>query len=95
MQRALAVVYLLYNEGYAASTGGELTRTDRSSEAIRLGRLMHRLLPADPEVTSLLALMLLLDARRPARDLSDRATTALATPGAHTEARRCRRLGEA
>ena len=67
VQRALAVVYLLYNEGYAASTGGELTRTDRSAEAIRLGRLMHRLLPGDPEVTSLLALMLLLDARRPAR----------------------------
>ena len=67
VQRALAVVYLLYNEGYAASTGPDLTRTDRSAEAIRLGRLVHRLLPDDPEATALLALMLLLDARRPAR----------------------------
>ena len=65
--RALAVVYLLYNEGYAASGGPDLTRTDRSAEAIRLGRLVHRLLPDDPEATALLALMLLLDARRPAR----------------------------
>ena len=67
VRRALAVVYLLYNEGYAASTGTDLTRTDRSAEAIRLGRLVHRLLPDDPEATALLALMLLLDARRPAR----------------------------
>ena len=67
VRRALAVVYLLYNEGYAASTGSALTRTDRSAEAIRLGRLVHRLLPDDPEATALLALMLLLDARRPAR----------------------------
>ena len=65
--RALAVLYLLYNEGYAASTGADLTRTDRSAEAIRLGRLAHRLLPDDNEVSALLALMLLLDARRPAR----------------------------
>jgi len=67
VRRALAVVYLLYNEGYAASSGAQLTRTDRSAEAIRLGRLVHRVLPDDPEATSLLALMLLLDARRPAR----------------------------
>ena len=67
VRRALAVVYLLYNEGYAASAGADLTRTDRSAEAIRLGRLVHRLLPDDPEATALLALMLLLDARRPAR----------------------------
>ncbi len=67
VQRALAVVYLLFNEGYAASTGADLTRTDRSAEAIRLGRLVHRLRPDDPEATALLALMLLLDARRPAR----------------------------
>ncbi len=67
VQRALAAVYLLYNEGYAASTGTDHTRTDRSAEAIRLGRLVHRLLPDDAEATALLALMLLLDARRPAR----------------------------
>lgn len=67
VQRALAVIYLLYNEGYAASTGADLTRADRSAEAIRLGRLAHRLLPGEREATALLALMLLLDARRPAR----------------------------
>ena len=67
VRRALSVLYLLYNEGYAASAGHQLTRTDRSAEAIRLARLAHRLLPEDDEVTSLLALMLLLDARRPAR----------------------------
>ena len=67
VERALAVVYLLYNEGYAASAGPSLTRTDRSAEAIRLGRLVHRLLPEHTEATGLLALMLLLDARRPAR----------------------------
>ncbi len=65
--RALAVLYLLYNEGYAASAGPDVIRADRSAEAIRLARLAHRLLPADPEVSALLALMLLLDARRPAR----------------------------
>jgi RNA polymerase sigma factor (sigma-70 family) len=67
VQRALAVVYLLYNEGYAASSGPDLTRVDRSAEAIRLARLVTRLLPSDTEATALLALMLLLDARRPAR----------------------------
>ena len=65
--RALAVLYLLYNEGYAASAGPDVIRADRSAEAIRLARLAHRLLPSDPEVSALLALMLLLDARRPAR----------------------------
>jgi RNA polymerase sigma factor (sigma-70 family) len=67
VQHALAVIYLLFNEGYAASGGADLTRTDRSAEAIRLGRLVHRLLPDDHEATALLSLMLLLDARRPAR----------------------------
>jgi RNA polymerase sigma factor (sigma-70 family) len=65
--RALAVLYLLYNEGYAASTGPDVVRADRCAEAIRLARLAHRLLPTDPEVSALLALLLLLDARRPAR----------------------------
>ena len=67
VERVLAVLYLLYNEGYAASTGSDVIRTDLSAEAIRLARLTQRLLPSDPEVASLLALMLLLDARRPAR----------------------------
>ena len=78
VQRALAVVYLLFNEGYAASTGAALTRTDRSVEAIRLGRLVHRLLPDDTEATALLALMLLLDARRPARVTASGALVTLA-----------------
>ena len=76
--RALAVLYLLYNEGYAASAGPTLIRADRSAEAIRLARLAHRLLPADPEVSGLLALMLLLDARRPAR-VTARATSSRST----------------
>jgi RNA polymerase sigma factor (sigma-70 family) len=65
--RVLAVLYLLYNEGYAATSGPRLTRTDLSAESIRLARLTHRLVPGDPEVTALLALLLLLEARRPAR----------------------------
>lgn len=62
----LQVIYLVFNEGYYASSGELVTRIDLSSEAIRLGRLLHHLL-ADPEVTGLLALMLLHESRRPAR----------------------------
>ena len=61
------VLYLLFNEGYATSTGGDLTRTDLSGEAIRLTRAVRVERPDDPEVAGLLALMLLTDARRPAR----------------------------
>ncbi len=63
----LHVLYLIFNEGYAASGGPDLARTDLSGEAIRLARDVHAALPADPEATGLLALMLLTDARRPAR----------------------------
>jgi predicted RNA polymerase sigma factor len=63
----LRVLYLIFNEGYATSTGSELQRTDLSEEAIRLARLAHRMLPDDPETSGLLALMLLTDARRRAR----------------------------
>lgn len=63
----LAVVYALFNEGYAASAGPDLLRSDLCAEAVRLGRLLDELLPDEPEVTGLLALMLLHDARRPAR----------------------------
>jgi RNA polymerase sigma-70 factor (ECF subfamily) len=62
----LAVVYLLFNEGYAATSGPSLTRADLSAEAIRLGRLLCAHLP-EPEVTGLLALMLLHDSRRETR----------------------------
>lgn len=61
------VLYLVFNEGYTASSGPELVRTDLSAEAIRLTRMLRRLVPDDPEVTELLALMLLTDARRAAR----------------------------
>ncbi|SNT01468.1 RNA polymerase sigma-70 factor, ECF subfamily [Asanoa hainanensis] len=63
----LQVVYLIFTEGYAATGGDRLVRADLTDEAIRLGRILHRLLPAEREVTGLLALMLLVDARRPAR----------------------------
>ena len=63
----LRVLYLIFNEGYATSSGRELQRTELSQEAIRLARLLHRALPDQPEAASLLALMLLIDARRPAR----------------------------
>jgi RNA polymerase sigma-70 factor (ECF subfamily) len=62
----LQVIYLVFNEGYSASSGAELTRADLSGEAIRLGRLVMELLP-DPEVIGLLALMLLQESRRAAR----------------------------
>jgi RNA polymerase sigma factor (sigma-70 family) len=63
----LHVLYLIFNEGYTASSGAELRRADLSSEAIRLVRMVQRLLPEDGEVSGLLALMLLTDARRDAR----------------------------
>jgi RNA polymerase sigma-70 factor (ECF subfamily) len=63
----LGVVYLLFNEGYAASAGEDLVRRDLSAEAIRLGRVLVSRLPDEPEAMGLLALMLLHDARRPAR----------------------------
>src|SRR5215472_14331789 len=65
------VLYLVFNEGYTASAGQELQRTDLTAEGIRLARLLHRLLPEDAETSALLALMLLTDARRAARATSD------------------------
>jgi predicted RNA polymerase sigma factor len=67
----LHVLYLIFNEGYAATAGPDLTAPQLSAEAIRLTRWLHRLLPADGEVTGLLALMLLTDARRAARAAPD------------------------
>jgi len=66
LDAVLRVVYLVFNEGYAASSGASLTRHDLSSEAIRVGRLLLELLP-EPEVVGLLALMLLQESRRAAR----------------------------
>jgi RNA polymerase sigma-70 factor (ECF subfamily) len=67
----LTVLYLLYNEGYAASSGDELIRTGLCDEAIRLARLLRRLMPAEPEAAALQALMLLQHSRRDARVDSD------------------------
>jgi RNA polymerase sigma factor (sigma-70 family) len=67
VRMVLHVLYLIFNEGYASSTGRELHRAELSEEAIRLTRMVQRLLPDDGEVTGLLALMLLIDGRRPAR----------------------------
>ncbi|MEU4667992.1 DUF6596 domain-containing protein [Amycolatopsis sp. NPDC023774] len=67
LKPVLHVLYLVFNEGYTSSAGTSLHRTELSGEAIRLARLLHGVLPEDGEVTGLLALMLLVDARRPAR----------------------------
>jgi len=67
LSAVLHVLYLMFNEGYASTTGPSLQRVDLCDEAIRLARMVHALLPTDGEVTGLLALMLLTDARRSAR----------------------------
>lgn len=74
----MRVIYLIFNEGYTASSGPSLQRTDLSREAIRLGRLLRLARPGDGEVAGLLALMLLTDARRPARESIDGALVPLA-----------------
>ena len=71
LRSVLHVLYLLFNEGYATSSGPDLARTDLSGEAIRLTRGVHAGLPDDAEVAGLLAIMLLTDARRPARTRAD------------------------
>jgi RNA polymerase sigma factor (sigma-70 family) len=72
------VLYLIFNEGYTASSGAALHRADLTSEAIRLARLLHQLMPAEGEVVGLLALMLLTDARRAARTNADGSLVPLA-----------------
>jgi RNA polymerase sigma-70 factor (ECF subfamily) len=67
LQSVLAVIYLIFNEGYQATSGDRLVREDLSAEAIRLGRLLMALIPNEPEIMGLLALMLLVDARRATR----------------------------
>ena len=74
----LAVIYLIFNEGYRASAGERLVREDLCAEAIRLGRLLASLVPDEPEAVGLLALMLLIEARRAARVTPDGSLVLLA-----------------
>ncbi|MEU4725210.1 sigma-70 family RNA polymerase sigma factor [Nonomuraea dietziae] len=71
LRAVLSVLYLIFNEGYAASAGDRLVREELCAEAIRLGRLLAELMPDEPEVWGLLALMLLLQSRRAARTTPD------------------------
>ncbi|HEY0517600.1 MAG TPA: RNA polymerase sigma factor [Solirubrobacteraceae bacterium] len=78
LRSVLTVVYLIFNEGYTASEGEELIRTELCAEAIRLARLLAELMPDEPEALGLLALLLLIDARRPARSGADGSLVLLA-----------------
>jgi RNA polymerase sigma-70 factor (ECF subfamily) len=77
LRPVLAVVYLIFNEGYTASSGDRLVRDDLCAEAIRLGRVLAELMPDEPEVMGLLALMLLTDSRWTARTAEDGALVLL------------------
>jgi len=82
------LIYLIFNEGYTASAGGSLVREDLCAEAIRLGRLLAMLMPGDPEVAGLLALMLLTESRRAARVTADGGLVLLAHQDRHRWNRR-------
>jgi RNA polymerase sigma-70 factor, ECF subfamily len=105
LRSVLAVVYLVFNEGYAASSGDRLVRDDLLGEAIRLGRLLADLMPDEPEVLGLLALMVLTESRRAARVSADEELVLLADQDrtrwdgeliaeGQTLVRRCLRRGE-
>jgi RNA polymerase sigma-70 factor (ECF subfamily) len=78
LRTVLAVLYLVFNEGYASAAGDELSRDDLCEESIRLSRLLAELMPDEPEVHGLLALLLLIAARRPARTREDGSLVLLA-----------------
>jgi RNA polymerase sigma-70 factor (ECF subfamily) len=78
LQSVLTVVYLVFNEGYTATDGDELIRRELCVEAIRLARLLAELMPDEPEALGLLAMLLLIDARRPARTAADGSIVLLA-----------------
>jgi RNA polymerase sigma-70 factor, ECF subfamily len=78
LRPVLAVVYLVFNEGYSATTGDELVRAELCAEAVRLARLLAELMPDEAEVAGLLALLLLLEARRAARTAADGSLVLLA-----------------